>query len=73
MTIRFMYVGSGENRHRRYFLTSDTGNDIAWFDNLDTAATVMRFMRGCDISKRERVTAHEAMIQFDIPKEGDSE
>ena len=73
MTIHHMYVGSGENRHRRYYLTTDTGKEIAWFDSLDAAATVMRFIRGCDISKRERVTAHQAMIQFDTPKEGDSE
>lgn len=42
MIIRTEPTGSGT----RYFVQSVTGSVIAWFDSLDTAGTVLRYLKG---------------------------
>lgn len=67
MIIRTEPTGSGT----RYFVQSVTGSVIAWFDSLDTAGTVLRYLKGAPMPAADAEQAHAAMIAFDARKEGE--
>ena len=63
------YIDIKSNR-RRYYIESEKGK-IAWFDDLDTAAVVLRYLKGDTLTKEEIAQAHRAMKAFDThQKEG---
>ena len=70
MTMYYTYL---KGNHKRYFIETDTGKPVAWFDDLDTAAIVLRYLKGANLNEWERNIAHHAMKEFDHGKEGDSE
>ena len=72
MYIYNMEVGAGKAKHRRYFIETDNGKPIAWFDDMDTAAIVLRYLKGVNLDAWERNVAHKAMKDFDHKKEGDN-
>ena len=48
----------------RYYISEGTAN-IAWFSDLYTAAIVLRYLRGADLTKTEHEHAVEALQAFD--------
>lgn len=59
MTITKLYL-----KGTRYYINEGT-NTIAWFSDLYTAAVVVRFLRGADLTKEEHEHAVEAIKAFD--------
>lgn len=66
MTMYYTYL---KGNHRRYFIETDAGKPVAWFDDLDTAAIVLRYLKGAYLNREETERAHLAMMNFDR-KEG---
>ena len=62
MTMSYAYL---KGNHRRYFIETEKGKPVAWFDDLDTAATVLRYLTGVYMSMNEVTIAHNAMKKFD--------
>lgn len=48
----------------RYYITSAC-DEIAWFDSLETAAIVMRYLKGAPMTSADYITAVDAMRAFD--------
>lgn len=67
------YVMVGKDNHRRYYIETDTRKPVAWFDDLDTAAIVLRYLKGVTLSRTECAIAHQAMIDFDKKTESVTE
>lgn len=70
MKMLYRHVGAN-GKKRRYYIETDSSQPVAWFDDLDTAAVVLRYLNGDDKEKWEREAAHVALKAFD--KEGDKE
>lgn len=73
MIIHTIQVGSGANKHDRYFI-QDGACDIAYFDDLTTAGIVARFLKGSHLHKEEYDVAIAALKAWDEAhnkKEGD--
>lgn len=70
MTMFYSYMMGTE---RRYFIETAAGRPVAWFDELDTAALVLRYLTGADMTPEEVAAAHAAMQKFDAGKEGDND
>lgn len=70
MTMYYVYL---KRNHKRYFIETDAGKPVAWFDDLDTAAIVLRYLKGANLNEWERNIAHHAMKEFDHGKEGEGE
>ena len=72
MTIKALEVGSGLNRHTRYFL-KDGDSEICWFDDLKTAGIVSRFLKGSHMDKQDYAAARDVLEVWDslhsLPKE----
>ena len=64
MIIRKITVGSGSDKHFRYFL-QDGSYDLAYFDDLTTAGIVARFLKGSHLGKEEYSVALGAMQEWD--------
>lgn len=64
MIIHKIEVGSGSNRHFRYFI-KDGASDLCWFDDLTTAGIVARFLKGSHLGKEEYSVALGAMQEWD--------
>lgn len=64
MTISRMDVGKGRKRHERYFLM-EGDTHIAWFDDLETAAKVNRFIKGAHLEKADYAAAKAALAEWD--------
>lgn len=69
MTMFYCYMA----QNRRYFIETAEGGTVAWFDELDTAALVLRYLTGADMTQEEVAAAHAAMQKFDAGKEGDND
>ena len=69
MTMFYCYMA----QNRRYFIETAEGGTVAWFDELDTAALVLRYLTGADMTPEDVAAAHAAMQAFDARKEGDSD
>lgn len=70
MTMSYYYIA--ENK-RRYFIETAEGGSVAWFDELDTAALVLRYLTGADMTPEDVAAAHAAMKKYDAVKEGDND
>ena len=62
MTMYYIYT---KGNKRRYFIETDAGRQVAWFDDMDTAAIVLRYLKGSFLNKNETFIAHNAMKEFD--------
>ena len=60
-------------RNRRYYIETAEGGTVAWFDELYTAALVLRYLTGADMTPEVVAAAHAAMKKFDAGKEGDND
>lgn len=69
MTMFYCYMA----QNRRYFIETAEGGTVAWFDELDTAALVLRYLTGADMTPEDVAAAHAAMKKFDAWKEGDND
>ena len=49
MTIFYCYITENK-RSRRYFIETAEGGTVAWFDELDTTAIVLRYLTGADMT-----------------------
>lgn len=70
MTMFYSYMTGTE---RRYFIETAAGRPVARFDELDTAALVLRYLTGADMTPEDVAAAHAAMKKFDAGKEGDND
>lgn len=70
MTMFYYYMTEYE---RRYFIETEGGGAVAWFDELDTAALVLRYLTGAYMTPEDVAAAHAAMKKFDAGKEGDND
>lgn len=70
MTMYYTYL---KGNRRRYFIENEKGQPVAWFDDMDTAATVLRYLKGAVLDADEKEKAHAAMQAFDARKEGDND
>lgn len=68
MTMYYTYL---KGNRRRYFIETDAGKPVAWFDELDTAAVVLRYLTGAPMQPEDMKAARNAMIAFDARKEGE--
>lgn len=68
MTMYYTYL---KRNRRRYFIETDAGKPVAWFDELDTAAVVLRYLTGAQMQPEDIKAARNAMIAFDARKEGE--
>lgn len=50
---------------RKYFIQAPNGADVCWFDDVYTAAVVLRFLTGNVLSKEDAAIARAALIAFD--------
>ena len=64
MTISRMDIGKGRKRQERYFLM-EGDTHIAWFDDLETAAKVNRFIKGAHLEKADYAAAKAALAEWD--------
>lgn len=71
MTIEKITPGRG--KPERYFIKNEAGTTLAWFDSLDTAGTVLRYLKGAPMPAADAEQAHAAMIAFDARKEGEND
>lgn len=69
------YLTVGNPPKRRYYIEADSHEPVADFDNLYTAALVVRFLKGANLSIEERAHARVALLAFDAMKhkEGEAE
>lgn len=70
MTMSYSYMMGNK---RRYFIETAAGQPVARFDELDTAALVLRYLTGADMTPEDVAAAHAAMKKFDAGKEGDND
>lgn len=70
MTMYYTYL---KGNKRRYYIETTAGKPVAWFDELDTAALVLRYLTGAEMTPEDVAAAHAAMQAFDARKEGDSD
>ena len=54
---------------RRYFIETRDKRPVCYFDDFETAATVLRYLTGSNLSPQERDMAHRAMYNFDHKEE----
>ena len=66
MILHYIYVGHNK---RRYFIEDENRKSVAYFDDLDTAAIVLRYLKGARLQAWEIEAAHRAMISFDARAE----
>ena len=59
-----MDIGKGRKRHERYFIM-EGDTHIAWFDDLETAAKVNRFIKGAHLEKPDYAAAKAALEAWD--------
>lgn len=62
MTMHYTYL---KGNKKRYFIETDAGKPVAWFDDLNTAAIVLRYLKGSFLNQAETDIAHQAMKKFD--------
>lgn len=67
MTIRVLWKSS---KIKYYDIIDDQSNVIVRFDDLKTAAVVLRYMQGADLSEYERIIALAALTEKTERKEG---
>lgn len=71
MFIKAIYT---KGTQRRYFICEKNGvneTDIAWFDDLEKAALVMRYMKGSTMRPQDQEEAILLLRRFDIARSGE--
>lgn len=63
----------GGDKPERYFIRNEAGTTLAWFDRLDIAACVLRYLKGAPMPTADAEQVHAAMQAFDARKEGDND
>ena len=63
----------GKRLVRRYFIKGEGDMDICWFDDLLTAALVLRFLRGATLRSEDFDAAESALRTFDAIREAETE
>lgn len=66
MTIDSLLIGT--KREKRYYIRDDKGGCIAYFDSLEIAGAVMRYLKGAPMAKEDNRKAVEALQNFDAQK-----
>jgi hypothetical protein len=56
-------------RKPRYFIENEGGETVAFFDSLDVAGVVLRYLSGAPMHKKDAEAARAAMQAFDKRKE----
>lgn len=69
MTLRT--YNPGRKKPTRYFIENEDGSTVVWFDSLDTAGTVLRYLKGAPMQKEDAEAARAAMQAWDARKEGE--
>ena len=72
MTIKPVNTGA-HGRKTRYFIKNEGGETVAFFDSLDVAGVVLRYLNGAPLSDEDAATARAAMHAFDEKKEKNAE
>lgn len=74
MIIEKHTLGAGKRRHDVYAIVNTPaesgdryGSELARFDDLETAATVLRYMNGGELSEADTIRAQEAMKKAAAP------
>ena len=66
MTIDSLLIGTKrDERRQRYYIRDDKGGCIAYFDSLEIAGAVMRYLKGAPMAKADNAKAVEALQNFD--------
>lgn len=53
------------NHRTRYFIKNAGGGDICYFDTMETAGIVLRYLQGAEMPPEDSARAVEAMKEFD--------
>lgn len=61
-------LGITSQKPDKWYIVNDAGTKIAWFDSLDTASCVLRYLDGKRMPDADIQRAHEAMQMFDDGK-----
>ncbi len=72
MTIKQVNTGA-HGRKTRYFIENEGGETVAFFDSLDVAGVVLRYLNGATLSDDDASAALAAMHAFDGRKEQNAE
>ena len=64
-----MTIKQVSGRKPRYFIENEDGGTVAFFDSLDVAGVVLRYLSGAPMHKKDAETARAAMQAFDKRKE----
>jgi phosphosulfolactate phosphohydrolase-like enzyme len=56
---------AAHGKKRRYYVVDNDGSDVAWFDDLETAGSVLRYLKGTAMGRDEAEAARAAMRAFD--------
>lgn len=74
MIVHTYTVGAGKRRHDVYGVCSTPAengsgylSEIVRFDDLETAATVLRYLAGAELTEADRIRAQEAMKKAAAP------
>lgn len=65
MTIKPVNTGA-HGRKTRYFIENEGGEAVAFFDSLDVAGVVLRYLSGAPLSDEDAAAALAAMHAFDM-------
>ena len=68
MTMFYCYMA----QNRRYFIETAEGGTVAWLDEMDRAALVLRDLTGADMTPEDVAAAHAGMKKCEAGKEGDN-
>lgn len=71
MTLYYKTVGNPPRRH--YYIETEDRKPCADYDNLYTAAVVLRYMKGANLDAEERAHARAALLAFSNRKDGERE
>lgn len=72
MILKSYPVGLGKKRHLRYaILEGDT--QLAYFDDIETASLVIRFLKGSHLDKPDYTRAVDALSAWDEAHSGKAE
>lgn len=69
MTIKQVNTGA-HGCKTRYFIENESRETVAYFDSLDEAGVVLRYLSGAPMLERDAEAARAAMQSFDKRKEG---
>ena len=63
-----MTIKQVSGRKPRYFIENEDGGTVAFFDSLDVAGVVLRYLSGAPMHKKDAEAARAAMQAFDKRK-----